>query len=117
MRGLDAIVGVSWGDVGDAGKAAFPYIHAAGKGLATSFGAGQVADIADSVERGQGWLPPKSASSSSTSASSSSSTPPKKQPIATALGWIGQAAIVAALAGVVAGGIALAKHFAKGKRA
>jgi hypothetical protein len=62
MRGLDVIgadsaLGISWGDVGDAGKAAFPYIHATGKGLASAFGAGAAADALESVEQKQGWLP------------------------------------------------------------
>lgn len=56
MLGLD-VIGVSWGDVGDVGKAAFPYIHATGKGVASAFGAGAAADALEHVEQGQGWLP------------------------------------------------------------
>ncbi len=66
MHGLDIIgadpaLGISWGDVGDVGKAAFPYVHATGKGIASAFGAGAAAQALENVEQKQGWLPPTEA--------------------------------------------------------
>lgn len=61
--GADVVLGISWGDVGDAGKAAFPYVHATGKGIATAFGAGQAAQALENVEQKQGWLPATPSSS------------------------------------------------------
>lgn len=65
MLGLD-LIGISWGDVGDAGKAAFPYIHATGKGIASAFGAGAAADALENVEQKQGWLPATSPAAAAT---------------------------------------------------
>lgn len=68
--GADAALGLSWGDVGDVGKAAFPYVHATGKGIATAFGAGQAAQALENVEQKQGWLPPATADTASITATS-----------------------------------------------
>lgn len=63
MLGLDIIgadpsLGVSWGDVGDAGKWGFGnVVHPLGKGIATAFGAGAAAQSLENVEVKQGWLP------------------------------------------------------------
>lgn len=89
MRGLDIIgadpaLGLSWGDVGDVGKAAFPYIHATGKGIASAFGAGAAADALEHVEQGQGWLPatpaPMAATVSTTAQNIASVATPKLHP-------------------------------------
>jgi hypothetical protein len=53
---LDAI-GLSWGDVGDAGKVAFPYIHQAGAGVLNAFGAGAVVKPLETLEQRGGLLP------------------------------------------------------------
>ncbi len=76
MRGLDiigadAFVGVSWGDVGDAGKWGFGnVVHPLGKGIATAFGAGAAAQSLENVEVKQGWLPATPTSTASTITSS-----------------------------------------------
>lgn len=56
---MKTVIGISWGDVADAGKKAFPYIHTAGKSLASAFGAGAAADALENVYVSQGWLPPQ----------------------------------------------------------
>ena len=56
--GADASLGVSWGDVGDAGKWGFGnVVHPLGKGVATAFGAGAAAQSLENIEVKQGWLP------------------------------------------------------------
>jgi len=79
MHGLDVIgadpaLGISWGDVGDVGKAAFPYVHATGKGIATAFGAGQAAQALENIEQKQGWLPPTADTASVTSSAQAVTT-------------------------------------------
>jgi hypothetical protein len=55
---LDDLLGLDWGDISDAGKTAFPYIHTAGAGILSAFGGGAlVAPIASLEQRG-GLLPP-----------------------------------------------------------
>ncbi|MCU1276956.1 MAG: hypothetical protein JWM53_502, partial [bacterium] len=56
---FEVLAGISWGDVGDAGKVALPYVHTAGKGLAGAFGAGAAAQAVEDVEVSRGWLPPQ----------------------------------------------------------
>ena len=68
------MLGLSWGDVADAGKAAFPYVHATGKGIASAFGAGVAADALENVEQKQGWLPKTMPSATATVASTVQST-------------------------------------------
>lgn len=72
MLGLDIIgadpsLGVSWGDVGDAGKWGFGnVVHPLGKGIATAFGAGAAAQSLENVEVKQGWLPATPSSTATT---------------------------------------------------
>lgn len=58
LDGCD-ILGISWGEVGDFGKAAFPFVHAAGGAVLSAFGAGALVDPIENLERRGGLLPPK----------------------------------------------------------
>lgn len=79
------VMGISWGDVGDFGKAAFPYIHSAGKGLAGAFGMGGAATALENLETKAGLLPPIPATpSSSATTSKAASTSATSTPSSTA---------------------------------
>lgn len=50
-------IGFSWGDIESAGRTVFPYVHTAGKGLASAFGAGALAEQVETLEKKGGLLP------------------------------------------------------------
>jgi hypothetical protein len=79
--GADPLVGVSWGDVGDAGKWGFQnVVHPLGKGVATAFGAGAAAQSLENVEVKQGWLPATpSATAAAITTSTEAAAGPKKK--------------------------------------
>src|SRR5690242_21609520 len=52
------VIGLSWSDVANAGQTAFPYIHAAGAGVLSAFGAGALVAPVTALEQRGGLLPP-----------------------------------------------------------
>ncbi len=50
------IVGFGWGDLSSAGQTAFPYIHTAGSGVLSAFGAGALMPLLTSAEQSGGLL-------------------------------------------------------------
>lgn len=77
MSDDDFEIGFGWTDIESAGRTAFPYIHTAGKTLASAFGAGAAADVLEQQERRAGMLPP------TTPPSAAPGVPPGAMPMAT----------------------------------